>query len=170
MKSTIAAEAAAMSFGFDSSIFARAAYSEINAGRSTAWQLMFKDIPLAIPLADRDGNLPGNDIALGLATDCKSLFDLCNRPTSTPTEKRITLDLLNVREHLDRDENVLARWVPTTAMLVDALTKHLADLTVLNDFFSSKKYSLRENPELEVKREQMRTDRKKKKATATISS
>ena len=126
-----------MSFGFDRSIFARAVYSEINAGRSTAWQLMSKDISLAIQLADRDGNLPGNDIAPGLATDCKSLFDLCNRPTSTPTETRITLDLLDVRENLDCDENVLARWVPTTAMLVDALKKHLADLTVLKEFFNS---------------------------------
>ena len=92
VKSTLAAEAAAMSFGFDRSIFARPVYSEINAGRSTAWQIMYKDIPLAIELADHDGHLPGNDIALGLATACKSLFVLCNRPTSTPTERRITLD------------------------------------------------------------------------------
>ena len=170
VKSTLAAEAAAMSFGFDRSIFARAVYSEIIAGRSTTWQLMSKEIPLALQLADNAGHLPSNDIALGLATDCKSLFDLRNRPTSTPTEKRITLDLLDVREDLHRDENVLARWIPTTAMLVDALTKHLADLTVLNDFFSSNKYSLREDPELEARREQMRTDHKKKKATATTSS
>ena len=172
VKSTLAAEAAAMSFGFDRSIFARAVYAEINGGRSTAWQKMSKDIPLAIQLADHAGHLPGNDIALGLATDCKSLFDLCNRPTSTPTEKRITLDLLDVREHLDRDDNVLARWIPTTAMLVDALTKHLADLTVLNDFFSTNQYSLREDPVLEVKREKMRADRKikKKKDTVTTSS
>ena len=167
VKSTLAAVAAAMSFGLDRSIFARAVYSEIIAGRSTTLQLMSKDIPLAIELTDRDGNLPGNDFALGWATDCKSLFDLCNRPKSTPTEKRITLDVLDVREHVDRDENVLARSIPTTAMLVDAVTKHLADLTVINDFFSSNKYALREDPELEVKREQMRTDRKKKKATAT---
>ena len=159
-----------MSFGFDRSIFARAVYSEIIAGRSTTWQLMSKDIPVAIQLTDRDGNLPDNDIALGLATDCKSLFDLCNRPTSTPTEKRITLDLLDVREHLGRDENVLARWLPTTAMLVDALTKHLADLTVLNEFFNSIKYSLREDPALEDKCEKLRADRKKKKAGATTSS
>ena len=52
-------------------------------------------------------------------------------------------------------------------MLVDALTKHLADLTVLNEFFSSNRYSLREDPELEIKREQMRTDRKKKKASTS---
>ena len=165
VKSTLAAEAAAMSFGFDRSIFARAVFSETNAGRSIAWQPMSKDIPLAIQLADHAGHLPGGDIALGLATDCKSLLDLCNRPTSTPTEKRITLDFLEVREHLDREDNVMVRWIPTTAMLVDALTKHLADLTVLSDFFSSNKYSLREDPELEVKREQMRTDRKKKKVS-----
>ena len=136
VKSTLAAEAAAMSFGFDRSIFARAVYSEINAGQSSAWQMMSKDIPLAIQLADHAGHLPGNDIALGLATDCKSLFDLRNRPTTTLTEKRITLDLLDVREHLDRDDNVLARWIPTTATLDDALAKHLTDLTVLNEFFN----------------------------------
>ena len=127
VKSTLAAEAAAMSFGFDRSIFARGVFSEINAGRLTAWQLMSKDTLLAIQLADHAGHLPGSDIALGFATDCKSFFNLCNRPTSTPTEKRITLDLSDVREHLDREGNVMARWIPTTAMLVDALRKHLAD-------------------------------------------
>ena len=40
VKSTLAAEAAVMSFGFDRYIFARAVYSEIIAGRSTTWQLM----------------------------------------------------------------------------------------------------------------------------------
>ena len=45
-------------------------------------------------------------------------------------------------------------------MLVDALTKHFADFKVINDLFSSNKYSLREDPELEVKCGQMRTDRK----------
>ena len=53
-------------------------------------------------------------------------------------------------------------------MLVDALTKHLADLTVLNEF-NSNKYSLREDPALEDKREKLRADRKKKNATATTS-
>ena len=130
--------------------------------------MMSEDIPLAIQLADHDGHLPGKNIALGLATDCKSLFDLCNRPTSTPTEKRITLTSWTCAKHLDRGDNVLARWIPTTAMLVDALTKHLADLTVLNEF-NSNKYSLREDPALEDKREKLRADRKKKNATATTS-
>ena len=48
--------------------------------------------------------------------------------------------------------------------------KHLADLTVLNEFFNSNKYSLREDPVLEDEREKLRADRKKKKSAATTSS
>jgi len=118
---------------------------------------------VALQLCDKNGFLPGNDRELGLATDCKSLFDLCNRPTSTPTEKRITLDLLDVREHIDNDDDVTVRWIPTAAMLVDALTKHLPDTTVLNAFFRTNVYSLREDPALEAQREEARQARKKKK-------
>ena len=46
-------------------------------------------------------------------------------------------------------------------MLVDALTKHIADFTVLKEFFNSK-YLLQEDPALEDKREKLRADRKKK--------
>ena len=126
-----------MSLGIGRSIFACAVYSEIFAGKSTTWHFMPKDIPLAIQLTDCDGNLPGSDFAQFLATDCKCLFDLCNRPTSTLTEKRINLDFQDVREHFDRDEDVLVSWVRTTAMLVDSLTKRLAGPTVLKGFLSS---------------------------------
>ena len=163
VKSTLAAEAAAMSFGFDRAIYARAVFSEIIGGRTTSWKISSKDIPVALQLCDKNGFLPGNDRDLGLATDCKSLFDLCNRPTSTPTEKRITLDLLDVREHIDNDDDVTVRWIPTAAMLVDALTKHLPDTTVLNAFFRTNVYSLREDPALEAQREEARQARKKKK-------
>jgi hypothetical protein len=163
VKSTLAAEAAAMSFGFDRAIYARAVFSEIIGGRTTSWKISSKDIPVALQLCDKNGFLPGNDRELGLATDCKSLFDLCNRPTSTPTEKRITLDLLDVREHIDNDDDVTVRWIPTAAMLVDALTKHLPDTTVLNAFFRTNVYSLREDPALEAQREEARQARKKKK-------
>ena len=61
----------------------------------------------------------------------------------------------------------MVRWIPTTAMLVDALTKHLPDLTVLSDFMRTNQYSLREDPALESKRDQLSADRKKKKTTAT---
>ena len=105
-------------------------------------------------------------MAIGMATDCKSLYDVCIRPTSMPTEKRVTLDLLDVRHHLDQHpDHYQVRWIPTTAMLVDALTKHLPDQTVLENFMKENKYSLREDPRLEEARKKAREDRKIKRKT-----
>ena len=59
-------------------------------------------------------------------------------------------------------EKYQVRWVPTTAMLVDAFTKHLVDQTVLTDFMSNGIYSLREDPRLEEARNKARADRKAK--------
>ena len=95
---------------------------------------------------------------------------LFRSPTSTPTEKRIALDLLDVREHIDNDGDVTVRWIPTTAMLVDALTKHLPDTTVLNAFFHTNIYSLREDPALEAQRTEARLARKKKKEKITTTT
>ena len=89
-----------------------------------------------------------------------------------PTEKRITLDLLDVRQHLDNQPDLhQVRWIPTTAMLVDALTKHLPDQTIITQFFQDNLYSLREDPRLEEQRVAARTARKAKaKANATGST
>ena len=162
VKSTLAAEAAAMSFGFDRAIYARAVLAEILNGRLAEWRQMDDSMPLALQLRRADGHLHGSEFTLGMATDCKSLFDLCNRPTSSPTEKRIILDLLDVREQIDKEPGTTVRWVPTKAMLVDALTKHMADLTTMNSFFRTNVYSLREDPVLERQREEARVSRKKK--------
>ena len=89
-----------------------------------------------------------------------------------PTEKRVTLDLLDVRHHLDQHPMMYqVRWIPTTAMLVDALTKHLADQTVLENFMKNNVYSLREDPRLEEIRTKARADRKERaKAKAKAKS
>ena len=97
-----------------------------------------------------------------------------------PTEKRVTLDLLDVRHHLDQHPAMYqVRWIPTTAMLVDALTKHLPDQTVLEHFMKNNVYSLREDPRLEEIRYKARADKKerakskakaKAKATTTPST
>ena len=50
-------------------------------------------------------------------------------------------------------------------MLVDALTKHLPDQTVLENFMKENKYSLREDPRLEEARQKAREDRKNKRKT-----
>ena len=65
--------------------------------------------------------------------------------------------------------------IPTTAMLVDALTKHLPDQTVLENFMKNNVYSLREDPRLEEIRNKARADKKERakskgKAKATTPS
>ena len=57
-----------------------------------------------------------------ITTDCKSLFDLATR-TAIPTceEYRTTLEVLLIRERCA--EHAHFRWLPTTLMLADALTK-----------------------------------------------
>ena len=57
-----------------------------------------------------------------LGTDCKSLYDTCIKPASTTKEKRVALDVLDVREGIEYFKDEI-RWVPTDHMLVDALTK-----------------------------------------------
>ena len=61
------------------------------------------------------------------------------------------------------------RWIPTTAMLVDAMTKHLVDQTVLNQFLQNNDYSLREDPRLEEQRIAARAARKAKAKAKTKS-
>ena len=66
----------------------------------------------------------------GFATDCNSLYDLCRKHGSLPTERRVALDLLDVREGLEEFGDQV-RWVPTTHMLSDALTKHMSSDLIL---------------------------------------
>ena len=57
-----------------------------------------------------------------LATDCRSLYDLCVKDGSMPQERRVALELNDVREGI-ADFGDSIRWVPTDHMLVDCLTK-----------------------------------------------
>ena len=59
-----------------------------------------------------------------LGTDCKSLFDLCSKIGSLPDERRVALDLLDVREGIEEMKDQI-RWVPTDHMLADGLTKSM---------------------------------------------
>ena len=63
-----------------------------------------------------------------MVTDCKSLFDLVTR-TAIPAcqEYRTTLEVLLIRQRCA--EHCLFKWVPTTLMVADCLTKAMnADL------------------------------------------
>ena len=43
-------------------------------------------------------------IPFALGTDCKSLYDVCTKQGSMPDEKRVALDLLDVRESIEQME------------------------------------------------------------------
>ena len=61
-------------------------------------------------------------IPFALGTDCKSLYDVCTKQGSMPEERRVALDLLDVRESIEEMGDQI-RWIPTDHMLVDCLTK-----------------------------------------------
>lgn len=61
-------------------------------------------------------------------TDCKSLWDHLHS-VSTPgstKDKRCAVDLVILREAI-RDLNLIYRWIPTTMMVADALTKNAGE-------------------------------------------
>ena len=100
LRSTLAAEAAAKDAGVDHGTFINAFLSELLTG------VRAKDQPLVFQHYS--------------VTDCKSLYDAVRQATPTLTDKRTIIDLTATRESLAKDHLL---WVPTYAMLADALTK-----------------------------------------------
>ncbi|CAK0888740.1 unnamed protein product, partial [Prorocentrum cordatum] len=57
-------------------------------------------------------------------TDCKSLCDALHQLTPSLSEKRTVIDVISIRDEV-KVKNV--RWIPTTHMIADGMTKFLAD-------------------------------------------
>ena len=59
-----------------------------------------------------------------ITTDCRSLYDLVSRTAMPQCEEyRTTLEVLLIREQCK--DHCVFRWIPTTIMLADALTKNM---------------------------------------------
>ena len=56
---------------------------------------------------------------------------MCRKEGSLPTERRVALDVEDLREGMEKHGSKLA-WVSTDLMVADALTKRLKDQSVLN--------------------------------------
>ena len=56
------------------------------------------------------------------STDCQSMYEMLGKDTSMPKEKRVALDLYDVRQQLEAGDWM--EWVPTGLMMADQLTKH----------------------------------------------
>ena len=102
VKSTLAAEIAAISFEFDKTFFAREIFTEIMFGRDRKRKDVPPIITLSLQLTAESGLTQDLSFLVGRATDCIALYDVGIHPTSMPTEKRDTLDLLDVCHHLEQ--------------------------------------------------------------------
>ena len=130
VKSTLAAEAAALAAAQDRNEFLRVCvayfFGRMDARRTTAtpWQNALQMVP---------GHL---------VVDAKSLNDLLEKQGSMPKEKRVGLDLMAVREGLERDEDHL-HWICTRWMLADVLTKAKRQDLALEHLLKTGKYGLK---------------------------
>ena len=101
-----------------------------------------------------------------LGTDCKSLYDLCVKVGSMPDERRVALDLLDVREGIEEMKDQI-RWVPTDHMLADAFTKSMPPDLLLR-YLHDGKYSFKYDDELKnTKRAEQKARSEARKATIT---
>ena len=129
VKSTLAAEAAALAEAQDKNEYARVLFQYL-MGRmnSKEWQQALEQCPGY------------------LAIDAKSVYDLVHKDGSMPSEKRVGLDLMAVQEGLKRPQDDL-RWVPTRHMLADPFTKYLSHAPYFDYVLSSGRLSLVESEE-----------------------
>ncbi len=81
-----------------------------------------------------------------LVVDAKSVYDLLHKDGSVPQEKRVSLDVLAVREALTRVSERLC-WVPTRQMLADMLTKLMLQADYADYVLSTGRLSLVESEE-----------------------
>jgi hypothetical protein len=143
VRSTLAAEAAAAARAYDRAIYARAMIAEIENGLQGHWKEEIKTIPFC------------------LGTDCKSLYDLCMKEGSLPDERRVALDLLDIREGIEEIGDKI-RWVPTDHMLVDCMTKAMQPDAML-EYLKSGKYAFKYKKEIKDTKREIAKARKKAK-------
>jgi len=113
VRSTLAAEAAATATGYDMAILLRILLSRLLSSTTAAasasrrdWREEIKEVP---------------QISW---TDCRSLCEMLGKDTPTSSEKRVVLDIYDVKQYLAEDD---FEWLPTTLMVADPLTKHFGD-------------------------------------------
>ena len=136
VRSTLSAEAYAMSSSLDKLTWLRCMWSVIKDGRFK-WQTPEKSLK--------------NETKALLITDCKSLYDLVNK-MATPNcqEWRTTIEVMLIKQQTQ--DNTECRWISTAIMLADCLTKPM-DSSFLRRVLTLGKFriydddsALKENP------------------------
>ena len=128
VKSTLAAEAASLSVGQDRNEFARVAvayfFGLVRLDQRMDWLQVLTLVPGYF------------------VVDAKSLYDMLTKDNGLPSEKRVALDLLAVREALKRDQDRIF-WIPTAWMLADSFTKEMNYQEALDLLLMKSGYSLK---------------------------
>ena len=148
VKSTLAAEAASCSRAYDRAMYARAMIYEVEHGSSAdPWEETCKKVPFC------------------MGTDCRSLYDLCAKEGSMPDERRVALDIMDVREGMEEFGDNM-RWVPTDHMLVDCMTKNMPPYAMLR-YLQTGVYSFKYDDQIkDTKREESKRRAAERKANA----
>ena len=107
IRSTLAAEAASASHTYDKLTYIRTIMAEIFYGWNSDWDKLSRRVDAA------------------MVTDCKSLKDLTDKVGSLPSEKRIALDIADVRQGIEAGDRLL--WTSTDKMAADSLTKLMSE-------------------------------------------
>ena len=118
MRSTLACEASSAARAFDRGCFGRVMLYEIEYGLKHKWNRG----ELSSDELRSDWANMCNKIPFALGTDCRSLYDVCTKSGSLPEERRVALDIMDIKESIEEMGDQM-RWVPTYHMLVDCMTK-----------------------------------------------
>ena len=125
VKSTMAAESAALSLALDRQLYLRLMLEAVLHGE-----------PSMGPMWRHELKIPGI-----LVTDARSLHDHINKTGSLPSERQTLIDLLIARD-LTEAKTITVRWVPTTHQLADILTKIMRAPPVLSKLLKHQLYCL----------------------------
>lgn len=133
-----------------SSTLAAESQSLAIASGTVEWLSLLLSEVLHGPLNLRDSHSVIQRVAPILVTDCKSLYDNIQSPSSptSVSDRRTSIDITIVKESI-RNGAMTLRWVPTAHMLADALTKDAGDpIDLLRSSIRSSKYHI--SPESDV--------------------
>ena len=126
VRSTLASEAAALSTGYDMNVYVRVLVARLLGLQGDGWAAEARRVPANTWI------------------DCRSLDEMLAKTGATATEKRVTLDIDDVRQFLEdeieeRHASDMLGWTPTATMLADPLTKPIpaTTWTALGEYLST---------------------------------
>eukprot|EP00971_Amphidinium_carterae_P290680 5772290-Amphidinium_carterae.1 len=128
VRSKMAAESAALAEALDAHLYGRVLWQ---AMCTTSWQTT-REWQKQLLDTSQQGVL---------VTDGKSLYDHLNSSAANPSEKQVMLDLIFVREEVERGL-VSVQWVPGSHQVADCLTKWMKPTAVICELHRTGMYSL----------------------------